>query len=252
MKSILSLKTEVYKDRTRISDMFFTPPYKIMSPFVKGKHIDIMQMCASAGLLGADQVSMDFWIGEGSDVTYLSQSYEKVFDTKGKEVQKNLIMHVEPDAKVKYFPYPVIPFENSQYHAENEIRVSKDATLVYSDIFTCGRVGMGEEFKMKSYRSKTRIYIEDQLVFADHTYICPRSFHYQKMGMWRKYTHNGFLYIYCPKEEETEMILSKVREMETEHMLFGATRCYKGIGIRVLAHQGDRVFRSFQKIADEI
>ncbi len=252
MKSKLFLKIESDNDRTRISDMYFTPPYKIMSPFVKGKHIDIMQMCASAGLLGMDEVSMEILIGQDSDITYLSQSYEKVFDTKGKEVQKKLRMDIKEGAKVKYFPYPVIPFQNSKYHADNEIMLSKDATLVYSDIFTCGRVGMGERFKMKSYRSKTKIYIEDQLVFADHTYICPQKFHYQKMGMWREYTHNGFLYIYCPNEEKMHRILSKVQKMTTEHMIFGVTRCCEGIGIRVLGNQGDQIFQFFQKIADEV
>ena len=84
MKSKLFLKIESDNDRTRISDMYFTPPYKIMSPFVKGKHIDIMQMCASEGLLGMDEVSMEILIGQDSDITYFSQSYEKVFDTKGK------------------------------------------------------------------------------------------------------------------------------------------------------------------------
>ena len=105
---------------------------------------------------------------------------------------------------------------------------------------------------MKSYRSKTKIYIEDQLVFADHTYICPQKFHYQKMGMWREYTHNGFLYIYCPNEEKMHRILSKVQKMTTEHMIFGVTRCCEGIGIRVLGNQGDQIFQFFQKIADEV
>lgn len=252
MKSRLFLKTEADEKGTRIADMFFTPPYKIMSPFVDGKHIDVMQMCASAGLLGGDQVCIDLLFGENSDVTYLSQNYEKVFDTNGKDVQKNLHMEIGSGAKVKYFPYPVIPFQHSKYVSDSQINVSETATLFYSDIFTCGRVGMGELFQMESYRSKTRIYIEDRLVFADHTYICPELFHHQSMGMWSKYTHNGVLYIYCPEVEKMEKILSEVRKIQIEHMVFGATRCYKGIGIRVLADQGDRIFRFFKKIANEI
>lgn len=104
-------------------------------------------------------------------------------------------MDIKEGAKVKYFPYPVIPFQNSKYHADNEIMLSKDATLVYSDIFTCGRVGMGERFKMKSYRSKTKIYIEDQLVFADHTYICPQKFHYQKWECGESIHTMDFVYL---------------------------------------------------------
>lgn len=252
MKSRLFLKTEADKKKTRISDMFFTPPYKIMSPFPNGKHIDIVQMCASAGLLGMDEVAMQFEIGKDSDLTYLSQSYEKVFDTNGSMVTKKLQMNVEEDAKVKYFPHPVIPFKNSQYCAESEIRISENSTLAYSDIFTCGRVGMGEEFQMKSYRSKTRIYIKDQLVFADHTYLCPQLMDYHSIGMWMEYTHNGFLYIYCPEKEKMEELLLRIRREKESRMIFGATRCYKGIGIRVLADQGDKIFRFFQKIADEV
>lgn len=252
MKSRLYLKTEADDRKTRIADMYFTPPYKIMSPFVNGKHIDIMQMCASAGLLCGDRVCMELIFGKNSDVTYLSQSYEKVFDTNGKDVQKNLHMTIESGAKVKYFPYPIIPFQNSRYISDNQINAAQTATLLYSDIFTCGRVGMGEQFKMESYRSKTRIFIEDKLVFADNTLLCPKLFHHQSMGMWKKYTHNGVLYIYCPEEEKMERVLSEVQGISMSDMEFGVTRCYRGIGIRVLANWGERIIQFFENIANKI
>lgn len=51
MKSSLRLETDFSYGKTNIKDIYFEAPYKIMSPFVQEDCTEVMQMCASAGML---------------------------------------------------------------------------------------------------------------------------------------------------------------------------------------------------------
>lgn len=257
MKSELSLTTQFQYGRTVISDMYFTSPYKIMSPFTDGRHIEIMQMSASAGMLSGDVFDLKLQFRENSDVTYVSQSYDKIFQSKGEQTRKNVTLHIGAGAKVKYMPYPMIPFSGCDFVADNQVYLNSTATFFYCDVFSCGRIGMGEAFKMKRYQSKTRIYLENELsdvsselVFADHTLIDPQQFAYQTMGMWDNYTHNGICYLYIPDREQETKLLQQIRSLsEKTENLVGTTRGYKGIVIRVLSLRGEKIWNFMKEVA---
>lgn len=254
MESRLYLETAYQYGKTRIKDLYAEAPYKIMSPFYDEKHMEVMQMSASAGLLGGDHFFCELYFGEHSDVTYSSQSYEKVFDTKEKQAVKEVVIKAARGSKVKYMPKPVIPFQNSDFLGKNTIELAEDAVFLYSDIFTCGRTGMGEAFAMKGYRSRTVISVDHVPVFADHTLILPETFRYTSMGMWEKYTHNGMLYLHLAERKQELLLQEEIREMLPmgKDMQAGVTQCSQGIVLRVLGMSGEAIFLLFQKIADRI
>lgn len=260
MKSELSLTTQFQYGRTMISDMYFTSPYKVMSPFTDGKHIEIMQMSASAGMLSGDVFDLRLQFLENSDVTYVSQSYDKVFQSKGEQTKKNVTIHVGANAKVRYMPYPMIPFSGCDFAADNQVYVDPTATFLYCDVFSCGRTGMGEFFEMKKYQSRTRIYLANELsdvpselLFADHTLIDPAQFDYGTMGMWNSYTHNGLCYLYIPDREQETEILQQIRSLSKKtEILAGVTRGHKGIVIRMLSLRGEKIWSFLERVADFI
>lgn len=253
MESRLFLETAFQNNRTQIKDVYFTSPYKIMSPFVDGSHIEVMQMAASAGMLSGDVFQLELKFGRQSDVTYTSQSYEKVFRSKGKRTEKKVTIEVGEQAKIKYMPYPVIPFAESDFFGKNSIKVHPFATVLYADIFNCGRTGMGEYFQMKQYESSTRIYIDEQLAFADRTVLRPEQFQYQTMGMWQDFTHNGMLYLYLPEKEQEEKQIEWIRkEAKNLDGLCGVSRCQRGMVVRTLTMSGDKIFQFFKHISEQV
>ena len=60
MKSSLRLETDFSYGKTNIKDIYFEAPYKIMSPFVQEDCTEVMQMCASAGMLSGDMFDLEF------------------------------------------------------------------------------------------------------------------------------------------------------------------------------------------------
>lgn len=250
MDSRLYLRTGFAYGRTQIEDVYFTVPYKIMSPFMKGAHMDVIQMSSSAGLLSGDSLEAEFDFGAYSDVSYYSQSYEKVFDTKDDKAGKRIKIKVGSQANVRYMPYPVIPFVNSRYFADNVIQLEKDCSFMYCDIFTCGRTGMGEYYRMKWYESRTQVYVGNQLDYVDHTLIVPERFRYDTLGMWNTFTHNGMMYIYLPEKEGRKKLISVIRKMaEEKKIVNGITTTEAGIVLRTLGNKGEDLYPFYREVA---
>lgn len=251
MISNLSLTTEKRYGSTDIADMYFTVPYKITSPFKNGEHSDIMIMSASAGILGGDIHNAEFTFGENTDTTILSQSYEKLMDTDGTPAMKNININVKENAKAIYLPQPIIPFANSEYISNTEIYLNKNCRFIYSDIFSCGRIGMGEKFLLKSFHGKTKIHIEERLVFADNTVIKPMEFNYSSICQWQNYSHNGLMYIYLPNNDELNEIITEVRQIKGDFEI-GISRSINGVSVRMLASSGDEIYKCFSLISSLI
>lgn len=252
MESRLMLKTEYSQGMTHIADLYFTAPYKIMSPLsteVPGQ-VRILQMAASAGLLSGDHFHGEFHFGPGSRVLYGSQSYEKVFRSKGEQTTKELEIRVDENAHVTFLPYPVIPFGGSDFASHTQIRLAEHCSFSYGDIFTCGRTGMGEYYAMKRFRSVTSVSVGDTLIFRDHTLLAPERYRYNTLGLWEDFTHQGLLFLYAP---DMETLLPDVQKL-LQHLPFdgrgGISACIDphAAVVRVLGHRGEDIYRLFEEI----
>lgn len=253
MESKLELVCNFEYQKTNIKNIFYTPPYKIMHPFMDGEKMELMLMSSSAGLLAGDRFDCSIEVLENANLTFLSQSYEKILDTKSDRAERHLKIKVADNASLKYMPLPAIPHANSSFLSSNEIEITSKSTLVYSDIFSCGRVGMGERYGLMEYRSKSRVCMDGELVFADHTLIAPKKMNYEALGMWGNYTHSGMLYIYTPEEEKLEAVIAVVRSMKADsNLLAGATRCKKGVLVRSLGYSGEELFNVNKKLGETL
>ena len=106
--SRLSLRTGLRNGKTIIEDVAFTAPYKIMNPFPKKNGgISVMPLCASAGIMEGDRQEFDFSVAEGTDMEFLSQSFDKVHKMKEGEAVRHVKAQVEKNA-VFYYLSPLL------------------------------------------------------------------------------------------------------------------------------------------------
>ena len=107
--SRLSLKTGIREGKTIVEDVAFTAPYKIMNPFPKKNGgISVMPLCASAGIMEGDRQEFDFFVAEGTELEFLSQSFDKVHRMKDGEAIRHVKANVEKNAVFYYYPQPVM------------------------------------------------------------------------------------------------------------------------------------------------
>ena len=158
--STFHLATAFRHGRTKIDDVYFEAPFKLMTSFANGRHSDFIVMLASPGFLKGDEAHIAIDFGPGTDSTIRTQSYEKVFDTADGSASRTIDLTARGDATAVFMPFPVIPFRNSSFMNVTTARISAESTFVYADVVTCGRVGMGERWAMKRFANRLRVFVD--------------------------------------------------------------------------------------------
>lgn len=268
--------------RTKVDDLYFEAPFKLMTPFYDGAHTDCMVMLASPGFLRDDVAHIDCAFGPDTDTTIRTQSYEKVLDTSDGEAKRTIGLKVLDNAKTVFLPFPVIPFANSTFSNVTDAHISPQSTFLYADVVTCGRVGMGERWRMRRFRNTTRIYVDEpneerihrgrprkdrdqpipRLVFADRLLLDPSCFTYTDMSMWREFTHCGMAYLHIPRQESRQAqiamedeLVERIRAKASDSGLqgeVGASRQNEGIAVRLLTSRGDDAFDFISMLSELI
>lgn len=94
--SRLSIRTGSRDGKTIVEDLSFTAPYKVMTPFPKEDGgISIMPLCASAGIMEGDVQEFTFQVLEGSNLEFLSQSFDKVHKMKEGLARRSVTVEVK-------------------------------------------------------------------------------------------------------------------------------------------------------------
>ncbi len=257
--SQLSLRAAMKDGRTFLEDLFFTAPYKIMKPFqMESGGIQVMPLCASAGIMKGDVQKFDYHVGEGAELEVLSQSFEKIHKMDGGSARREIRIDVEAGGTLSYYPQPVIPFADSAFDSDMEIHLADEtAKLFLLDILSCGRAVSGERFAYRRFSSKVRIYRGEKLIYRDNTCYEPEKMPMEGMGMYEGYSHmaNIFLTVDSNARELQEKIwgiLEEAKECEG-----GVTRLASGdLAVRVFGNRAqvlqdvaEKIKNTFQKNA---
>lgn len=245
MESIFKLETEFKHNKTVVSDSFFTYPFKITKPFYNKNEMKIIMMSATPGILENDCYNIDFRIGENSNVYITGQSFTKIFKMKNGIANQKIYGKIKAGAILKYIPCPSIPFEDSNFKSMTVFDLEKGATLVYSDIVSCGRIGMDEYFKFKKYHSRTQINYDNKIILLDNNLLEPNSMNVKDIGFYEGYTHQGLLYIFSENIEYKSIIdnkIAKIKDIE-----FGITHSEKGLLIRTLSKSAQAITSFYEQ-----
>lgn len=238
------LTAQAQNGRTILSECYCTSPFKVMRPFYEQNRAKVILMTASAGILAGDQYDMRFSVGRGADLTVTGQGYTKLFRCKHAPSHQQTTITVHSGAVLHYLPCPIIPFGGSQFSSQTEVFLSPNCHFVWSDILSCGRVGMGERFAMRQYHSRLVVRVKQTPVFLDHCLITPEEIDYTSVGFFDGYSHMGTLYLYGGDESA---YLKAIRNLPFCGKK-GASRAREGIVVRALANRGEQIETFFGQI----
>ncbi|MGN0692464.1 MAG: urease accessory protein UreD, partial [Oscillospiraceae bacterium] len=250
MNGVLKLKTSLSHGKTFAEDIFFTPPFKLYSPFYEGDTARFISMCAAAGVLSGDSHHISLDIGEGCNVYFTDQGYQKLFDTQDGSSSQRVDISVGANAVLKYLPHPIMTFGGCVHRAVNNVEISSDSRLVFGEIYCCGRTAMGEEFALERFSSRTEILIDGRADFIDNTLIQPKKFPVRGLGFFEGFTHTGILYIYSSDREALYEDICSVCGKYSERVTAACSRTERGLSVRALGVSGEDISGLFGTIAD--
>ena len=252
--SRVSICAALKEGKTILEDVSFTATYKIMAPFVKENGgIQVMPLCASAGIMRGDSQEFFYHIKEGAELEVLSQSFEKIHKMEGGCAERTIQVQVEKGGTLYYYPQPVIPFAESAFDSSMEIHLEDETSRLFMmEIISCGRTVCEERFLYRRFSSKVLIYRGESLIYRDNTRYEPDRMPMEGMGMYEGYTHmaNIFLSILKNREDIPEFTekIWKILEEETD-CDGGVTQLASGdLAVRIFGHRAQTLQQTAEKI----
>ena len=183
--------------KTILEDLSFTAPYKIMTPFEKENGgIQIMPLCASAGIMAGDSQEFSYHVKEGADLEILSQSFEKIHKMDEGSASRTIEVQVDKNAALYYYHQPVIPFAQSAFDSKMTIHLEDETSKLFLlEIISCGRNAHEERFQYRRFSSKVLLYRGEKLIYRDNTRYEPDKMPMEGIGLYEGYTHMANLFL---------------------------------------------------------
>jgi urease accessory protein len=236
-----------------MSDCFFTSPFKVAKPFYRdGGYTEIMVMCASPGLLAGDRYNMRFDLSDNTKTAISEQSYRKLYNTESDFSRQDTQIQIGENASLYYVPYPVIPFAGSRFHSRTDIFLRASSKLIFGEILTCGRDGMGERVAFSEFHSRTAVTVDGKPVFLDNSRLvgsgavkdCDAD--YSGLGFFEGYSCQGVFFLYG---------FDDVSLPECEGIQAAVSKSSAGFTVRALGGSANSLYRfagNFFRVYKEI
>lgn len=168
-----------------------------MTPFEKENGgIQIMPLCASAGIMAGDSQEFSYHVKEGADLEILSQSFEKIHKMDEGSASRTIEVQVDKNAALYYYPQPVIPFAQSAFDSKMTIHLEDETSKLFLlEIISCGRNAHEERFQYRRFSSKVLLYRGEKLIYRDNTRYEPDKIPMEGIGLYEGYTHMANLFL---------------------------------------------------------
>lgn len=190
MISRVSIESEVKNGITQLKSAFFNTPFKVVDIREDKKNplLELILMSSSPGVLDEDELYFDYTLNEGSQLEITTQSFQRLFTMEKSAFQETKV-RIKENAFLSYLPHPCVPHKGSDFKSSNTIHLVGNSSVLWGEIFTCGRKLKDEVFEFKQFQSVTKIYKEDKLVFFENLYLKPSESNPMNLGQYEGFTH---------------------------------------------------------------
>jgi len=225
----LSVQKEMYYDQ-------FQP---------KMTHIYIVS--SSGGILQGDKYMIDIILEKNTLAHITTQGATRVYGMNASNAIQVVNVSLDDGAYLEFIPDQIIPYKNSRFYQKINFKVHDNATMIYSEIISPGRSGMGEIFDYEiCYLRSIGKNHKDELRFTDYTKIEPKKMKLQDFGVLGQKQIMATMYILAKTNdiEKISQTLEKVIKNSSE-VEFGWSTMTKenGILLRILGNTTRDVIR---------
>lgn len=252
--SRLYLEFENKDDTTILKDIYNSPPFLVMHTFKYGDFTKAMIMSSSPGILEGDRQEERFYAKKNSKVLLSSQSYEKVYKmSEDSFASRRVEIRGEEKSDFIFKLLPMILYKDADFREEIKVDLEKDARLIFSNSFVAGRVGRGESFEFKSYKTNLDIKLDEKLIYTEKNLIRPREQNINELGLMEGYDHFLSMVAINFSNEDNIGEIRKIIEKHSQKrgLKGGASYSFRNdIQIRILGKMGQDLIECEKEIID--
>lgn len=193
----------------------------------------------SGGVLQGDRYRMDITLRKHAFAHITTQGATRIYRMEKNYATQIVNLDVGQDCYLEYIPDQVIPYRNSRFYQEANLRVHDNGTLLYSEIITPGRVASGEHFDYDiCYMKAIAKDYNDRLEFTDVAMLEPKRRDMKLFGILADHDVVGNMYILTKNklQEINTRVNASLQSMPKVYA--GATILpnNSGVGIRMLGN----------------
>ena len=225
----LSVQKEMYYDQ-------FQP---------KMTHVYIVS--SSGGILQGDKYTIDIILEKNALAHITTQGATRVYGMNVSNAIQVVNVSLDDGAYLEFIPDQIIPYKNSRFYQEINFKVHDNATMIYSEIISPGRIGMGEIFDYEiCYLRSIGKNHKDELRFTDYTKIEPKKMNLRDFGVLEQKQITATMYILAKRKDVEKIIQTLENDIKNSlEIEFGWSTMTKenGILLRILGNTTRDVIR---------
>lgn len=184
----------------------------------------------SGGILQGDRYRMDITLRNKAYAHITTQGATRIYRMEKNFATQIVNIDVGDGCYFEYIPDQIIPYVDSRFYQVANLCIHDNATMLYSEIMTPGRVARGESFAYDICYMKTRATNQDDdLRFVDVAVMEPKKRSMKAFGVMENYDTVGNMYMLVPRKYVQELS-GKVGEMLAE-LAKGGVPVYAGASI---------------------
>lgn len=240
---LLSLEFAKRGNRTVMTNCYQNSPLRASrSLYVTGANpaeATVYMVEASGSLVAGDTNQYTVDVQEGSNVCLIPQSAAKVSPSNyGEWSTQNIDVSIASKASLTWKTESIIPFKGAKFKGKTVINMAEDATLLWGEILSPGRVTRGEVFEYSDVKTNFQVWMEEDCLIYDSLSFSPEFMDLDQMGLLEDHLYVGSLWFVAPNLDELDM--KEINEVLQKHsnVKVGAALIEgKAINVRWLASE---------------
>ncbi len=160
----------------------------------------------SGGVLQGDRYRMDISLRNNAVVHMTTQGATRLYKMDANYATQLVNVTVDENCYLEFIPDQIIPYRDSRFYQKLDLRVHDNATMIYSEMVTSGRVAMGESFEYDICYLKALAKNQNGVLrFIDTAVLEPKKRNMNITGILGNRTVVGTIYLLTKSEYISEL-----------------------------------------------
>ena len=200
----------------------------------------------SGGILQGDRYRTNIRLKNNAISHITTQGATRVYSMNSNSASQIVNITLDENCYLEYIPDQIIPYQNSRYYQKVNLNIHDNATLIYSEVLTPGRVAMNENFDYDICYLRT--YCKNQnnkFRYLENMKIEPKSQNLKTEGIFGKFDIVGTVYILTKKENVAELENKINKNLEQFDDISTGTSILpndSGIIVKILGNNTENIF----------
>ena len=222
---LLVLVLENKEGRTTLVENYHKVPLQVQKALYIDENMPHMPfvyiMSPSGGILQGDRLRMDIHGHENTVFHITTQAATKIYRMEKNYATQILNITLDKGSYAEFLPDMIIPYRDSRFYQEVNLKIHEDATCLYSEILSPGRVTYGESFLYEIFYSRFQATdLSGNFRCLDNMVFSPKTSNLRSCGILGNWDIAANFYLLTKKVD------SKILNAEIERTIQKADNIY--------------------------